>query len=117
MDESDDFRFEVRTLIGHRRRDGTLESVAVTVSVRDGDGASRIRIHYRVEEGSAQLSHFVVGDEFSVFSVRDLRCVPIAEQAITAVPGVEGVEPAESTLSRALRRDDDPDVDFSGLPE
>ncbi|MFB6130695.1 MAG: hypothetical protein ABEJ28_07745, partial [Salinigranum sp.] len=60
MGTSDDARFEVRTLVGHRRRDGTLDSVAVTVAVSDGAGASRLRLHYAVEGGVARLDHFVV---------------------------------------------------------
>lgn len=117
MDASDDSRFEVRTLVGHRRRDGTLESVAVTVGLDDDSRFSRTRIHYRVEDGLARLSHFVVGDELSVFSVEDFRCVPIAERAITAVPGVEEVEPAEATLECAMQRDAEADVDFGSPRE
>jgi hypothetical protein len=104
--EDDESRFEVSTLIGHRRRDGTLRSVAVTVDVRDRSESARTRVHYAVDGGLARLHHFVVGDEFATFEVEDLGCVPIAERAITSVPGVEEVEPAETTLTRAVGRGD-----------
>lgn len=81
----------------------------MTVAVADrADGTGGVtgaRVHYDAdEEGRAGLDHFVV-DEYSAFEIRDLRCVPVAERAITVVPGVESVEPAEETVEAAIGRD------------
>jgi hypothetical protein len=57
----------------------------------------------QADDEVARLDHFVVGDDLSVFSVADLRCVPIAERAIQVVPGVDEVEPAGETFERVLR--------------
>jgi hypothetical protein len=95
---------EVHTIRGHRRGDGRLDSVSVTVEVTEAGTTSRTRVHYAVRDGRAVLDHFVVDDDLSEFAVSDLQCVPVAERAVTVVPGVEEVEPAEETLRRGLAR-------------
>lgn len=80
-------------------------TVAVADRADGTDGVTGARVHYDAdEEGRARLDHFVVGDEYSAFEIRDLRCVPVAERAITVVPGVESVEPAGETVGAAIGR-------------
>lgn len=102
----DDTRIEVHTLLAHYSPDGVLESAAVTVEIEaeEESDSAKIRVHYDITEGTARIHHFVVGDEYDVFEVADLRCVPIASTAVSGIHGVVEVEPAERTFERMLER-------------